>query len=133
MAQVKSTVKGECCHFMRFISKGNVIDLAVGTILGGAFSKIVTSFVNDVLGPLLSLVTTHSLEHSYWVLKNGPNAPYKNHEDAKRDEAIIIRWGPFLQLGINFLLQGICLYFFIRMIDQAKKVPGIVEETSWMS
>lgn len=129
---VKSAVKGECCHFLRFISRGNVIDLAVGTILGGAFGKIVTSFVNDVLGPFLSLITTHSLEDSYWVIRNGPNAPYKNHEDAKRDEAIVIRWGPFLQRGINFLLQGICLYFFIRMIDEVKKVPSMVEEsTGW--
>ena len=129
MATLGGAVKGETYDFMKFISRGNVLDLAVGTILGGLFGKIVSSFVDDLVGPLLSIISTHSLEDSFITIRRGDNAPYRTVEEARRDGAVIMRWGPFLQIVINFLVQGLCLYFFLRMVDQAKKVPAYV--SSW--
>jgi large conductance mechanosensitive channel len=123
MTSIGGAVKGECCHFMNFISRGNMLDLAVGTVLGGLFGKIVTSFVEDIIGPFLLLVSTHTLENSFYTLKNGPNAPYNSFEEAKKDKALVVNWGPFAQIALNFFIQGLCLYFFVRMVDQAKKVP----------
>lgn len=123
---VGGVVKGETYDFMKFISRGNVLDLAVGTILGGLFGKIVSSFVDDLVGPILSVISTHSLEDSFITIRRGNNAPYRSIEEARRDGAVIMRWGPFVQIVINFLIQGLCLYFVLRMVDQAKKVPEYV-------
>jgi large conductance mechanosensitive channel len=123
---VGGVVKGETYDFMKFISCGNVLDLAVGTILGGLFGKIVSSFVDDLVGPILSVISTHSLEDSFITIWRGNNAPYCSIEEARRDGAVIMRWGPFVQIVINFLIQGLCLYFVLRMVDQAKKVPEYV-------
>ena len=126
MAAIGSVVKGETYDFVKFISRGNVLDLAVGTILGGLFGKIVSSFVDDLVGPVLSVISTHSLEDSFITIRRGNNAPYRTVEEAKKDGAVIMRWGPFVQIIINFLIQGFCLYFILRLVDEAKKVPEYV-------
>jgi large conductance mechanosensitive channel len=130
MAAIGSVVKGETYDFMKFISRGNVLDLAVGTILGGLFGKIVSSFVDDLVGPVLSVISTHSLEDSFITIRRGDNAPYRTVEEAKKDGAVIMRWGPFVQIIINFLIQGFCLYFILRLVDEAKKVPLYVADRS---
>jgi large conductance mechanosensitive channel len=130
MAAIGSVVKGETYDFMKFISRGNVLDLAVGTILGGLFGKIVSSFVDDLVGPVLSVISTHSLEDSFITIRRGDNAPYRTVEEAKKDGAVIMRWGPFVQIIINFLIQGFCLYFILRLVDEAKKVPSYVADWS---
>jgi large conductance mechanosensitive channel len=129
LGAVGGVVNGETYDFMKFISRGNVLDLAVGTILGGLFGKIVSSFVDDLVGPILSVISTHSLEDSFITIRRGEKALYRSIEEARHDGldgAVIMRWGPFVQIVINFLIQGMCLYFVLRMVDQAKKVPEYV-------
>lgn len=126
--KIGGAVKHETYDFLNFISRGNVLDLAVGTILGGLFGKIVSSFVDDLVGPVLSVLSTHSLEDSFITIRRGNNAPYRSVEEAKKDGAVIMKWGPFLQIVINFLIQGFCLYFILRLVDQAKKVPAYVAD-----
>lgn len=113
----------ELSKFVQFISRGNVIDLAVGTVIGGAFTAIVTSFTNDLLGPILDMLSSHTIEDAFYIIKPGKNGPYKSFDDAKRDGAVAIKWGKFVQVTINFIIQALCIFFLIRAIDHLKAFP----------
>lgn len=92
-------------EFKEFISKGNVLDLAVGVIIGGAFQKIVTSLVNDVLMPLLGIITGG---HDF------TNVTLK-FKDAN------INVGLFLQNILDFLLMAICIFVIVKIFNKLKK------------
>ncbi len=99
-------------EFKQFISKGNVIDLAVGVIIGTAFGKIVTSIVNDILMPLIGIVIG-GLNFSGLSLKIG--------------EATI-NYGVFIQNVIDFLIVSLCVFIFIKMISKLTKKEEKEEE-----
>lgn len=88
-------------EFKEFISRGNVVDLAVGVIVGGAFSKIVTSLVNDVLTPLIGIVLGGVDFSSLSV----------NIKSAK------IMYGSFIQNIIDFLIIALCVFMFVKLIN----------------
>ena len=117
---MKKTMK----EFKEFIAKGNVIDMAVGVIIGGAFGKIVTSLVNDILMPLLGLLTggadfsTKKIVLSPAVIEGG--------EVVKAEGAIL--YGAFIQNIIDFLLIAICIFFFIKAINKMKDKLAKKEE-----
>ena len=92
-------------EFKKFISRGNVIDLAVGVIIGGAFTKIVSSLVENIITPLISVVTGKI-----------------NIADlsAKITEELVIPYGQFLQAIIDFLLTAICVFAIVKAINKAK-------------
>lgn len=113
-------VKGEATRFVQFMSRGSVIDLAIGTVIGGAFGAIVTTFVKDILSPLLDLISTKSLEHGFFTLRRGPNAPYDTKEEALKDGAVVMGCGAFMQAIINFIIQGFAIFLFVRSISVAK-------------
>lgn len=105
-------------EFKAFISKGNVIDLAVGVIIGSAFSKIVTSIVNDVLMPLIGIVIG-GLDFTNLTLK------VKN---------ATIYYGMFIQNVIDFLIVAICIFTFVKIVskftkkEEEKPVPPVKDE-----
>ena len=117
---MKKTMK----EFKEFIAKGNVIDMAVGVIIGGAFGKIVTSLVNDILMPLLGLLTggadfsTKKIVLSPAVIEGG--------EVIKEEGAIL--YGAFIQNIIDFLLVALCIFFFIKAINKMKDKLAKKEE-----
>ncbi|MBP5625018.1 MAG: large-conductance mechanosensitive channel protein MscL [Lachnospiraceae bacterium] len=117
---MKKTIK----EFKEFIAKGNVIDMAVGVIIGGAFGKIVTSLVNDVLMPLLGLAmggvdfSTKKLVLSPAVIEGG---------EVVKEEAALL-YGSFIQNIIDFLLIAICIFFFIKAINKMKEKLAKKEE-----
>ena len=90
-------------EFKEFISKGNVMDMAVGVIIGGAFGKIVTSLVNDVLMPLLGIITGGS---DFTTLS------------VKVGEAELM-YGNFIQAIIDFLIIALCIFFITKAIAKA--------------
>ncbi|MDO4271694.1 MAG: large-conductance mechanosensitive channel protein MscL [Candidatus Saccharibacteria bacterium] len=92
-------------EFREFISKGNVADLAVGVIIGGAFSKIVTSIVNDILMPLVGVVMG-GLDFTNLTLKVG--------------EATIT-YGNFIQNVIDFLIVSACIFVMIKIITKLNR------------
>jgi large conductance mechanosensitive channel len=104
---VKSKVKG----FQAFLMRGNVLDLAVGVIIGGAFGKIVSSFVNDILMPpiglLLGNVNFSSLAITLKEAKDG-------------SEAVLWKYGSFIQNVIDFLIIGLCDYLLITLLSSLK-------------
>ena len=99
-------------EFKAFISKGNIIDMAVGVIIGSAFSKIVTSVVNDILMPLLGIVIG-GLDFTNLTLKVG---------DA------VIAYGVFLQNIIDFLIIAICIFIFVKIISKFNKKEEVKKE-----
>lgn len=115
---MKKTIK----EFKDFISKGNVLDMAVGVIIGGAFGKIVTSLVNDILMPLLGLITggadfsTKKVVLSPEVLDEAGNV-------VKAESALL--YGSFIQNIIDFLLIAICIFVMVKVVakvsDKMKK------------
>ncbi len=115
-------MSSEFGRFVSFISRGNVIDLAIGTVIGGAFTNIVTSFTKDILSPFLDVVSSHTMEDSFFVIKAGKHAPYEKIQDAKSDGAVVVMWGTFLQATINFLIQALCVFIMVRLIETVKKM-----------
>ena len=99
-------------EFKEFISKGNVIDLAVGVIIGGAFGKIVTSVVNDILMPLIGIVI------------GGIN--FTGLTIRIKDATIY--YGMFLQNVIDFLIVALCIFIFIKFISKFNKKEKVKEE-----
>jgi large conductance mechanosensitive channel len=99
-------------EFKEFILKGNIIDMAVGVIIGGAFSKIVTSLVNDILMPVLGAFTGGV---NFNTLKYVIN-PEVWENGVKIKEEAAIYYGSFLQNILDFLIIGICMFFMIKAV-----------------
>jgi large conductance mechanosensitive channel len=100
--------------FKAFAMKGNVVDMAVGVIIGGAFGKIVTSLVNDMIMPVISLITGGD------GYKNLKTVITKADEAAGVDE-VAINYGLFIQSIIDFLIVALCIFVVIRVIQKFKK------------
>lgn len=96
--------KKEAGEFKKFIARGNVIDMAVGVIVGGAFSKIVTSLVNDIITPLIGVIIG-GLDLSNLVVQIGNSK---------------IAYGSFIQTVIDFLIIAICIFTVIRVFGRFK-------------
>lgn len=96
---------GFIAEFKKFIARGNVMDLAVGVIIGGAFQSIVNSLVNDIVMPIISLITG-GLDFSAWkiVLSEGENAAS-------------INYGNFITAVINFLIMAFVIFCFIKAMN----------------
>ncbi|KAG0379685.1 hypothetical protein BGX24_012135 [Mortierella sp. AD032] len=101
--------------FKEFISRGNIIDLGVGLVVGGAFSKVLNSFVDDILTPPLGLLIAGSnLENWFIVIKEGnPKGPYNTIEEAQSFGAVTENVGRFIMTAINFVLVAVTLFLII--------------------
>ena len=99
-------------EFKSFISRGNVVDMAVGVIIGGAFGKIVTSLVNDVLMPLIGVILG-GLDFSNLSIK---------FKDAT------IAYGLFIQTIIDFLIIAACIFVMVKFFEKLKKKEEVKEE-----
>ena len=103
--------------FKEFAMKGNIIDMAVGVIIGGAFGKIVTSLVNDIITPLISLLTgAVSLDKLSVTLRE---AVMEGEEVVK--EALTLNYGAFIQSIIDFLIIALSIFCVLRMIMKAQQ------------
>ena len=102
--KLKGVRKG-ASDFKEFISRGNVVDMAVGVIIGGAFGKIVTSLVNDVLMPVIG-VFLGGLDFSDLSIKVG---------DAT------IKYGSFIQTIVDFLIVAFCIFMIVKLFESFKK------------
>ena len=98
-------------EFREFAMKGNVVDLAVGVIIGAAFGAIVTSLVGDVIMPIIGAITG-GLDFSNYFTPLSKSVTAGNLADAKKQGAVLA-WGNFLTLTINFLIVAFVLYIFI--------------------
>ncbi len=111
--------------FKAFISKGSVLDLAIGMIIGTAFNAIVKSMVNDLLMPIISLMFQGDISDQFFVLKG--TAKYVANpttdvlELVKSSDAVLLFWGRFLQSIIDFLIIGLTLFVIVRVTANVQK------------
>ena len=103
-------------EFKEFAMRGNVIDMAVGVIIGAAFGKIVTSFTNDVLMPPIGLMLG-KVDFSNLYL-NLSGAPYPSLVEAKKAGAATINYGVFFNTVLDFLIVAFVLFLLIRQINR---------------
>ena len=106
-------------EFKEFAMKGNVVDLAVGVIIGAAFGGIVTSMVGDLIMPIIGAVTG-GLDFSNYFTGLSKSVTATNLVDAKKQGAVLA-WGSFLTLTINFIIIAFVLFIVIRLMNQMKR------------
>ena len=99
-------------EFKAFVMRGNVVDMAVGVIIGGAFGKIVTSLVNDIFMPLIGMILGN-VDLSSLEIKLG--------EPVEGAEQAAIRYGMFIQEIVNFLIIALCIFMVIKVINKMQK------------
>ena len=110
-------------EFKEFAVKGNVMDLAVGVIIGGAFGKIVDSVVGDLIMPLVSKVTGGLDFSNYFVPLAGQTAA--TLADAKKAGAVFA-YGNFITVAINFVILAFIIFLMVKQINKMKKEAPVV-------
>ncbi len=105
-------------EFKKFALKGNVVDLAVGVIIGAAFGAIVNSMVGDVIMPIIGAITG-GLDFSNYFTGLSKAVTATNLADAKKQGAVLA-WGSFLTLTLNFLIIAFVLFLVIRLMNRLK-------------
>ena len=105
-------------EFKKFAVKGNMIDLAIGIIIGAAFNKIVDTLVKHIIGPPLGLLTAGvELSNLKWVIR----APEKAADGTVIDPGVVIGYGLFLEALMDFLIVALTLFLVIRFINSLKE------------
>jgi large conductance mechanosensitive channel len=109
-------------EFREFAVKGNVVDMAVGIVIGAAFTSIVKAFVDHVIMPPLGLVTGGlDFTNQFLVLKPGSApGPYLTLEQAKGAGAVVLGYGMLLNAMLSFLIVAMALFFVVRWINRLK-------------
>ncbi len=107
--------------FKAFIMRGNVVDLAVGVIIGAAFGAIVKSLVDDIIMPPIGLATGGmDFSNKFIVLRDGAKAaaPYASLADAKTAGAVTMNYGVFVNQIVTFLIVAACIFMIVRMVSR---------------
>ncbi len=112
---LEKKIEGTMSEFKKFILKGNIVDMAVGVIIGGAFSKIVTSLVNDVLMPALGALMGGASFNSLKYVINP--AVLDEAGNVVTAEAAIL-YGNFIQNIVDFLIIGVCMFCMVKMVSK---------------
>jgi large conductance mechanosensitive channel len=109
-------------EFKTFIMRGNVLDLAIGVIIGGAFGKIVASLVADVLNPIISLATGKIDFTNLFVALNGQT--YATLADAKKAAAPTINYGIFINTMIEFIIVAFVIFLIVKQVNRMMPAPA---------
>lgn len=112
-------------EFRAFIMRGNVLDLAVAVIIGGAFGAIVTSLVNDVIMPPIGLVLGKINFSDLFLPLNGQS--YASLAEAKKASAPVIAYGQFINTVVNFLIIAFVIFMIVKQANRFKKPPSTNE------
>ncbi|MFT0849352.1 large conductance mechanosensitive channel protein MscL [Achromobacter sp. F4_2707] len=127
-----SKVRGFLSEFKEFAVKGNMIDLAVGVIIGAAFSKIIDSLVADVIMPLVAFVVGGEVDftNQFWVLRL-PEGYTGAHtaEALSAAGAVVLSWGNFLTILINFILLAFVVFCMVKAVNAARRSIEREQET----
>jgi large conductance mechanosensitive channel len=114
-------------EFKEFIMRGNVLDLAVGFIMGGAFGTIVKSLVDDVIMPPIGLALGNvDFSNLFVLLKEGTKAapPYATLAEAKAAGAVTMSYGLFVNSVISFIIVALAVFFLVRMANRMMPKPA---------
>jgi large conductance mechanosensitive channel len=106
-------------EFKEFISRGNVVDLAIGVIMGAAFGKIVTALVNDIIMPPIGLILKGIDFKDLYIPLNGKH--YATLADAQKDGAALLCYGNFINVIIEFVIISACVFGLVKVINTIRK------------
>ncbi len=117
-------------EFKKFIMRGNVLDMAVGIVIGAAFGTIVKSFVEDVIMPPIGLLMGGiDFTNIFTVIKEGTTAaPYATLEAAKEAGAVTMNWGLFINTVISFLIIAFAIFLVIKAVNKMQEAAELAEE-----
>ena len=115
-------------EFKEFISKGNVIDLAVGVIIGGAFQGIVKNLVENLITPLISLITKQVSFTDLFIALDGNE--YATLAQAQEVGAATLNYGLFIQAVIDFLITAFVIFLLVKGINKIRKMGEKKEEAA---
>ena len=111
-------------EFKEFALKGNVMDLAVGVIIGGAFGKIVDSLVKDIIMPIIGKIFGGLDFSNYFILLGNPPADFKGamtYADLSKAGVPMLAYGSFITVAINFVILAFIIFLMVRQINAMKK------------
>jgi len=110
-------------EFREFAIKGNVVDMAIGIIIGAAFTAVVTSVVDDILTPIIGAMAGDlDFADRFWVIESGdPAGPYGSITAAKDAGAVVIAYGRLINQIISFLIVAVVLFLVIRWINRLRR------------
>ncbi|MHB8911018.1 MAG: large conductance mechanosensitive channel protein MscL [Syntrophales bacterium] len=115
-------------EFKEFVMKGNVIDMAVGIIIGAAFGSVVASFVNDVLMPPIGLLLGKVDFSNLFI--NLSDKTFETLAEAKKAGAATLNYGLFLNTVINFLIVGFAVFLLVRQVNRLKRNEPVPAPTT---
>jgi large conductance mechanosensitive channel len=124
LAEHHKEVSGFLREFREFAVRGNVVDMAVGIIIGAAFTTIVTSFVNDILMPPISLLLggDSAFQEMFVVLRSGTTpGPYPTPEAAKEAGAVTLNLGAFLKAIVTFTIVAFATFMLVRTVNRLRR------------
>ena len=109
-------------EFREFAVKGNVVDLAVGVIIGAAFGKIVDSLVGDIVMPLISRVVGRmDFATKFWVLGDVPAGTATTLDALRKAGVPVLAWGNFITVAINFLILAFVIFLMVKQINRLRR------------
>lgn len=118
-----SKARGFIAEFQAFAVRGNMIDLAVGVIIGAAFGKIIDSLVKDVIMPVISFILGGQVDfrNLFWVLKapEGYTGP-QTYDELVKAGANVFAWGNFITILINFILLAFVVFLMVKAVNTAR-------------
>lgn len=119
-------------EFREFAIKGNMVDLAIGVIIGGAFGGVVTSLVNDVIMPPIgALLGGADFSNLFWVVKEGATAgPYASVAAAAEAGAATLNYGMFINTVINFLIVAWAVFLVVKAMNKMRRAEAEAEPTT---
>ena len=123
-------MKGFLNEFKKFIMRGNVIDLAVGVIIGGAFQAIVNSLVNDIVSPVISLATKGINFADKFILLTTDDVSFATVEAAKEAGYATLNYGSFITAVINFLIMATVIFLLVKGINKVSELGKKKEEAA---
>ncbi len=112
-------------EFKDFAMKGNVMDLAVGVIIGGAFGKIVESVVGDLIMPLVAFIMGGKLDFSnmFIVLGNVPEGTVRTLDALKKAGVPVLAYGNFVTIAVNFMILAFIIFMMVKQVNRLRPPP----------
>ena len=117
-------------EFKKFVMRGNVIDLAVGVIIGGAFQAIVNSLVNDIVSPVLSLITKGINFADKFIVLTTDDVSFKTVEAATAEGYATLSYGSFITAIINFIIMAFVIFLLVKGINKFADMGKKTEEAA---
>ena len=116
-------------EFKEFALKGNVMDLAVGVIIGGAFATITTSLVEDIIMPIVAFIAGGEInfKNMFLVLGDAPEGVAMTYDALKAAGVPVLAYGSFITVLINFLILAFIIFMMVRMVNKIRRKEEVQE------